>query len=122
MTNDGRILVKATLEVPVSGTFDAALTPPTQLFIFRQDDDGDDQFLIDQLGGVGLIDGTYDADDRTYRFNITRHVQGVLNGSIANDPLELVPGSSGITVDRAVIAGPAAPDGGMRLQLTFTTY
>jgi hypothetical protein len=117
-----RIVARAMLVVPIDGTFNPDLPPPTQLFAFRRSSAGTDLFLPDQLQGTGVVDGTYNSDQRAYRFNITRFVQGRLNGSIAEEVIEIVPGSNGITAARAVFAGPAHPDGGIRLELTFTTY
>jgi hypothetical protein len=121
-TYRGRALAKAVLEIPISGTFNPLTPPPGQLFLFRKNVNGADAFLPDQLAGLGVIDGTYSSASRAYAFNITRYVQGILNGSITEGYLELVPGSSGVSVNRAVLRGPAAPEDGMRLQLTFTTY
>jgi hypothetical protein len=120
--NTNKTLAKAELVLPISGTYNAFLGPPTQLFIFRRDSLGKDVFLPDQLAGIGAINGNYSASERSYRFNITRYVQGLLNGSIPSTGLELVPGSSGVSVNRAVLAGPTQAEGGMHLQLTFTTY
>ena len=120
--NTNRALAKAELVVPISGTFNAFLGPPVQLFVFRKDSLGKDVFLPDQLAGISAINGNYSTSERAYRFNITRYVQGVLNGTIPNTGLELVPGSSGVSVNRAILAGPAQGEGGMGLELTFTTY
>jgi len=118
----GKVLARAILVAPIDGSFNPDLFPPTQLFVFRRKSAGGDLFLPDQLQGTGSIDGQYNSTDRSYRFNITRYVQGVLNGTMEEKVLELVPGSNGISVARAVLAGPDHPDGGMRLELTFTTY
>ncbi len=118
----GKVLARAVLVAPIDGSFNPDLFPPSQLFVFRRKSTGGDLFLPDQLQGTGSIDGQYDGTDQCYRFNITRYVQGVLNGTIEEQVLELVPGSNGISVARAVLAGPDHPDGGMRLELTFTTY
>jgi hypothetical protein len=117
----GRALSKAELIVPLQGTFNPYLPPPSQMFLFRRDEAGEDDFLPDQLGGVGNIDGSWRPATRDYRFNITRYVQGVLNGDIPDNGIELVAGSSGISANRAILAGPAAGDG-MKLLLTFATY
>lgn len=118
-----RVVARAELVVPVTGSFNPFLQPPTQLFIFRKDSvDGTDQFLPDQVGGAGSIDGSYRADTKEYRFNITRYVQAVITGIIPSTGVELVPGSNGITANRVVLAGPSHPDRPMRLDLTFTTY
>jgi len=49
-------------------------------------------------------------------------LQGVLNGEYPNTGLTVVPGSNGVTVNRAILNGPQHPALPMRLRLTFTTY
>lgn len=120
--HQGKVVARAILVAPLDGSFNPDLFPPSQLFVFRRRSSGGDAFLPDQLQGTGVIDGLFSSADRSYRFNITRYVQGVLNGTIEEDVLELVPGSNGTTVARAILAGPARPEGGLRLELTFTTY
>jgi hypothetical protein len=119
--DQGRILAKAELVVPIAGAYNGMLPPPSQLFIFRKDENGADAFLPDQLSGLAAIGGLYNAATREYRFNITRYINDVLSGNLPNNGVELVCGSNGVTANRAILAGPAA-EGGMRLQLTFTTY
>lgn len=121
-SGEGRILARAELIAPVQGTFNPYLPPPNQIFLFRLDSVGEEVFLPDQLSGVGTIDGNYRSQSREYRFNITRYVQGVLNGQIPNNGLEMVAGSSGISANRVVLAGPGTGNDRMRLLLTFTTY
>ncbi|HOP43826.1 MAG TPA: DUF4270 family protein [Flavobacteriales bacterium] len=118
----GLALARGELVVPVVQPFYPFLTPPTLLFIFRTDEEGNDQLLPDQLLGQGVIGGEYDADAGEYRFNITRYLQRVITGEFPNNPLSLVPGSGGVQVDRAVLAGPQHPDRPMKLELTFTEY
>jgi hypothetical protein len=115
-------LAKAELVVPLGSSFNAYLVPPGQLFIFRKGEDGADAFLPDQTGGIGSIDGSYRGNTREYRFNITRYVQGVLNGTLPDTGVQLVAASNGISANRVVLSGPAAQERRMRLQLTFTTY
>ena len=64
----------------------------------------------------------YDPVAKQYSMNITRYVQGVINGTYLNTGLSLVPGSSGVSVNRATLSGPHFPDRPMKLKLTFTTY
>ena len=90
--------------------------------LFRLDPEGEEEFLPDQLGGITVIDGVYRTDSREYRFNVTRYVQGILNGQIPNNGFEMVAGSSGISANRVVLTAPRADGSGMRLLLTFTTY
>lgn len=117
----GRILAKAELLAPLSGTYYPFYPPPTQLFIFRRTAAGD-AFLPDQLNGLGVIDGIFRQDEMAYRFNITRYVQGVINQTYENNGLTMVVGGSGVTANRVVLNGPGAPEKPMTLRLTFTTY
>lgn len=116
-----RILAKAELIAPLQGPFYPYYRPPTQLFLFRKIETGD-AFLPDQLNGLGVIDGVYREESNGYRFNITRYVQGLINGTYANDGLTMVVGGSGVTANRVVLNGPAAAQSPMTLRLTFTTY
>lgn len=121
--DQGLVVAKAELVVPVPGTFNPYLLPPAQLFIFRKDTvTGSDIFLPDQVAGSGNIDGNYRTSAKEYRFNITRYIQGVISGTIPDTGVELVPASNGITANRVVLSGPAHPDRPMRLDITFTTY
>jgi len=118
----GRILSKAELIAPVEGSYNGFQPPPNQLFLFRKDSLGADAFLPDQLGGIVAIDGTYNATDRLYRFNITRYINDILTGETPNTGVEIVSGSNGVSGNRVILAGPAKEQNGMRLHLTFTTY
>lgn len=117
----GRILAKAELLAPLSGTYYPFYPPPTQLFLFRRTENGD-AFLPDQLNGLGVIDGVFRQDEMAYRFNITRYVQGLINQSYENNGLTMVVGGSGVTANRVVLRGPGATEKPMTLRLTFTTY
>jgi hypothetical protein len=121
-TNGAGAVAKAELVLPVDPGFNSLYAPPTQLFVFRKDTDGNDVALPDQLLSASLIGGTYDAANREYRFVITRWVQGVLNGEYPNTGLSIVPGSNGVAVHRAILWGPEHSVDPMRLRLTFTTY
>ena len=115
-------LAKAELIVSVANDDTASYPPPSLLYPLRKDADGIDRFLPDQDPGLGVLGGFYEAETKEYHFNMTRWVQGVINGTYANTGLAFVPGSSGISVNRAALAGPQHPDHPMKLVLTFTTY
>lgn len=119
---EGQALAKAELVLPILGTYYPYYAPPTQLFLFRQSATGTDVFLPDQRDGISGIGGLFVAADQEYRFNITRYVQGVINGDIPSNGVDLVAGSAGVSANRAILCGPDHPDHPMRLELTFTTY
>ena len=119
---EGQLLAKAELVVPVKGTYYPYYPPTAQIFLFMKDEENADAFLPDQQNGIGAIDGFYRPDERAYRFNITRYVQGLLNGTYPNTGIQFVPGSSGVSANRVILSGPASLESPMRLQLTFTEY
>ncbi len=112
-------LAKAELIISVNNDDADSYPPPSQLFALRKDAEGVDRFLPDQDATIG---GLYDATAKEYRFNMTRWVQGIINGTYANTGLSFVPAGTGITVNRAALAGPQNPTNPMKLVLTFTTY
>lgn len=118
----GQALAKAELIVPLQGTYYPYYGPPSLLFLFRKNESGADVFLPDQQNGITGIGGTFDAVAAEYRFNITRYLTQVINGTLANDGVVLVAGSSGVSANRAVLCGPDHAGTPMRLLLTFTTY
>ncbi|MBL7953134.1 MAG: DUF4270 domain-containing protein [Flavobacteriales bacterium] len=118
----GQALAKAELVVPLQGTYYPYYTPPALLFLFRKDEEGNDAFLPDQQNGITGIGGAFDAVDQEYRFNITRYVQQVMNGTLPDEGVVLVAGSSGVSANRVILCGPDHPQTPMRLLLTFTTY
>jgi Domain of unknown function (DUF4270) len=115
-------LAKAELIVPVEGTYYPLYTPPSQIFVFRKDEDGDDATIPDQVPTFNLVGGSYDAEEKAYRLVITQWVQGVINGTYPNTGLGMVSGSNGVSVNRVKLAGPEHAAERMRLRLTFTTY
>jgi hypothetical protein len=118
-----RAVAKAELIVPIAGEFHDTYTPPTGMFAFRKGDDGSDKYTPDQRSsGLIPIPISYDAVNKYYRFNLTRWVQGVVDGTYANTGLSLVPDNRGTSVARAVIGGASNPDTPMELVITFTTY
>ena len=122
LADKDQVLAKAELILPVQGSYYPYYPPPAQLFLFRKDSTGTDTYLPDQFGGLGIIVGFYRSSENAYRFNITRYVQRVLEGSIPNTGVEVISGSTGITANRVVLNGPAAAQDPMRLRLTFTSY
>lgn len=115
-------VAKAELVLPIAGEYLPETPPPSITFAFRKNDEGVDTALPDQASGIGQIGGSYDASAREYRFNITRYVQGLIQGEYPATGLHIVPGFNGVSGNRAIIGGPEHPVTPMRLRLTFTTY
>lgn len=115
-----KAVAKAELIFPVKEPFNAAWYPPTSLFVFRKTENGTDAFLPDQFEQLYGIGGVYDEDNKEYRFNITRYIQQVLNGTLENTGVDIVAGNRGVSVARAELMGPENLDRSTKLILTFT--
>ncbi|MEO8066845.1 MAG: DUF4270 family protein [Flavobacteriales bacterium] len=115
-------VAKAELVLPIAGEYLLETPPPSIIFAFRKNDEGVDTALPDQASGIGQIGGLYDASAKEYHFNVTRYVQGLIQGEYPTTGLHIVPGFNGVSGNRAVIGGPEHPVTPMQLRLTFTTY
>lgn len=74
---------------------------------------------------TSFYNGTYDAFNQAYEFDIAEYVQNVIDGKTIEDGLYLVPGSSAISPDRLVGYGGAVRPGvgsnkRLRLRLYYT--
>lgn len=117
-----KAVAKAELIIPLEGSYFPTYVPPEQIFAFRKDASGKDAVLPDQVNASNQVGGLFDANTHEYRLVITQWVQKVINGDLPNTGLSIIPGASGVTVNRAVLAGPMNSTGPMKLRLTFTTY
>ncbi len=97
---------KAELIIPIEEGSTKNYAPPEQLFIFRINDDGKEELILDQY--VGHVDGFYNAIDNQYRFNIIRHIQAVLNGELNPNGLVIKTSSPGNTPNRVILNGTLA--------------
>ncbi len=112
---------KAELFLPIVEADLSRYAPQSTLFLLYKNEEGDNNLLPDQTTSAHSIGGNYDSTNRYYRFNITRYIQQVISGEIANTGIYAVSNSAGVTVNRVVLAGPLSPDGnGMKLELTFS--
>ena len=65
------------------------------------------KLIIFDLDGV-LVEAKqihYDALNKNYRFDITRHVNEILAEKIINDTIKIIPNGNGITANRVVLNG-----------------
>lgn len=115
-------LSKAELILPVEGSYYPLYAPPSQVFVFRKDAEGNDAAIPDQLPATNQVGGFYNATEKSYHLVITQWLQGVLDGEYPNTGLCVIPGSNGVSVNRVILAGPENPVDRMKLRLTFTTY
>jgi hypothetical protein len=78
---------------------------PNQTLIVRDlDNNGNEGIALDQT--ISIIAGqTYDEDNANYTIVLTRHVQQVLRGELANNPIRIVTSSAAVTANKVAING-----------------
>jgi hypothetical protein len=59
---------------------------PYALSLYRMDSTGAIGFLPDHEEGASYFGGTYDSENRTYSFRLTRHIQNILTGDTTQNP------------------------------------
>jgi len=106
-SNPGAVSVlKAQLEVQVKTdnqtSSNLPAVPPTML-ILTKDSEGNLINVLDQNSGATFIDGTYDSDNHSYTFNITRQIQAFLLGRTDATEFYLYPSSNTISANRVVL-------------------
>ena len=94
---------KAEIILPFEDYLYDEYSSPTSLFISRKNNNGDYEFLPDLF--EGSQGGNYDALNKNYRFDITRHVNEILAEKIINDTIKIIPNGNGITANRVVLNG-----------------
>lgn len=117
----GRIINRAELLIPY--TDDETYVRPSFVFGQYRNDSRKLISIPDYASGVIAASGVAQNDPDRYKINISRYVQFILNGSIANDTLYLIGLESGISPKRAYLHGPQFPgerQERMRLVVTFT--
>lgn len=121
---NGRIAINnAELIIPVEES-DITLdryVPPDKLVLIEEKD-GQIRFLLDQYEGSAYYGGTYDSDKQQYKFNISRHVQQVIDGIKENLGLSLVVYTTDRPnkANRGIIKGSKRQAEKLRLLITYT--
>lgn len=123
--NSGSIVVnKAELVLQVEASSQVeSYSPPEFLFIMGA---GETAAIVDQYEGASYFGGEYDAINGEYRFNIARHVHGIINGEIQNEgllllvPNNLLLSGSVVSGNRVVLGGAKSTTGPMKLEIVYT--
>lgn len=91
---------------------DSIFTPPAFLNLLRVDDDGSAKVVDDAiLGNFGANRVAVTVDGQAmyrYKFNITKHLQKVINGTYNNNGYYIETLSSATNAERVVIVNPSA--------------
>lgn len=111
---------RAELYLPVDPGFFGSgdrFAPPPQLFMYLADSTGKKEYNINVINSTADFDKTRNA----YIIPITNTVQQILAGRLPNNGFLLVPSENGISLNRAVLAGPGHPTLQPKLRVMYTT-
>lgn len=117
----GITINQARLMMPVAPGFADELFPEAnRLILYKLDSEGRIDFLNDHRIGDEYFGGTLSADKSHYWFNITTHLQRLLDGREEDHGLVLVVSGSADGAERIVINGPGVRSNPMRLEIIYT--
>ncbi|MBI5539532.1 MAG: DUF4270 domain-containing protein [Bacteroidia bacterium] len=113
-------IVKAELIIPVED-YDATLyKTPANLILVSYNSSGKYEFLPDYwVGGNSYFGGTYNSSDKTYRFNISRYAQQLVDETRIDYGLALFVGDNRVSANRLILRGPKCVNNGMKLSITY---
>ena len=111
--------------------FDSRYPPQEQLYILTENSEGSPISTPDQMSMGVNIDGYYDAQNKSYRFNISRSIQHLLNrssgayyGNFSPEnpipPFYIVSSRAGISIQGVVLNGTSAEEKRPRLVITYS--
>lgn len=122
LSTDGKIIInKAELVFNLSD-FGSNLAAINKLALLGITAEGQATFLIDYFEGADYFGGKYDETNRTYTFNITRHLQDLVNSDKIDYGMYLVATSSSITANRSVINSFKHPSKNIKLNITYSKF
>jgi hypothetical protein len=97
----------------------AKYIPPQQLVLSAIDKDGKEYLPSDVAFSSVYYGGTYNSSDKTYRFNIAKHMQEVIEKKKDNYGFYLATAFRSATFKRVVLKG-ATSKTGIKLQITYS--
>ena len=111
--------------------FDSRYPPQEQLYILTENSEGSPISTPDQMSLGVNIDGYYDSQNKTYRFNISRSIQHLLNrssgayyGNFSPEnpipPFYIVSSRAGISIQGVVLNGTDAGENRPQLVITYS--
>jgi len=116
------VINKAVLTIPVdqNDLTESTYERPVTLTLAMLDEEGELNFLPDQVYAESSFGGTYDDDLHAYTFTLTRYLQNLITGEIENYGLYLMVSGSSVRGNRVVLNGPGNSSSKMNLDITYT--
>jgi len=102
--------------------------PPSSLILTFVDKDGKERLPVDYYFSPYFYDGSLNTDDYTYHFNITQHVQRVINvldpedeNYVGNQGFYLTTGQKADDAKRVILEGTKRNEG-VKFIVTYSEY
>ncbi len=95
--------------------------PPSQLLFTVLDENGNEFLPVDYLFSPAFYGGALDSENFTYRFNITQHVQQIIDGEAVNNGFFLTTARKNSEANRVVLKG-SNSETGIRLVVTYSKF
>ncbi len=95
--------------------------PPVQLLFTYIDEEGVENLPADYWFSPLYYGGVLDTTNYTYRFNITQHLQQILEGTVPNNGFFLTTARKSSEAKRVVIKG-SNSETGIQLNVTYSKY
>ncbi|TXB64665.1 DUF4270 domain-containing protein [Vicingus serpentipes] len=114
------IINKAEIVFPLKDNSNATLQAIQTLALTGINESGDAVFLIDNFEGTDYFGGTLDAENKTYSFNIARHIQRIITGTEEDYGLYLIATGSAVSANRSVLNSAIHPTSKMKLNITYS--
>lgn len=95
--------------------------PPRQLLFTVLDDEGQEFLPVDYLFSPLFYGGALNTEDYTYRFNITQHLQQIIDGEAENNGFFLTPARKNSEANRVILKGSGSQTG-IKLVITYSQF
>lgn len=95
--------------------------PPSQLLFTVLDEDGQEFLPYDYLFSDVYYGGALNTDDYTYRFNITQHLQQIIDGEAENYGFFLTTAFKNSEANRVILKGSGSQTG-IKLVITYSKF
>lgn len=111
LTNDGPVIInRAELYLPVQYYSASPYSPPTRTLAYGLNDQNEIYTMPDFNLGVSIYGGNYNDEKKAYVFNIIRYIQDVVNGTVMNNPIRILPTGSVVTPNHVILSGKNSPN------------
>ncbi len=119
--NEGNVAInQAKLVVTIENNSDAVFAAVPTLTLVGINDDGSSVFLPDFFEGLNFFGGFLEQTEKTYTFNIPRHLHSMIYNSSNNNGMYLLATGQSITANRSVLGTQKNSTAKLKLKIIYT--